>query len=58
MGDFDPPEYLVRVKEDYLKGGADFFRSFEPEDLLPEMDRLGVARAIIVVNSSEPSPRG
>ena len=57
MGDIELPEYLVRVKEDYLKGGADFFRSFEPEDLLPEMDRLGVARAIVTCTADAPSPR-
>ena len=57
MGDMDPPEYLIRVKEDYLKGGADFFRSFEPEDLVPEMDRLGVARAIVVLSCRAPSDR-
>ena len=48
MGDGPKPEFLVRVKEDYLKGGDDFFRSFEPEALLVEMDRLGVERAIVV----------
>ncbi len=57
MGDFDPPEYLIRVKEDYLKGGDGFFRSFEPEDLIPEMDRLGVERAIIVCNANAPTAR-
>ena len=57
MGDGDPPDYLIRVKEDYLKGGTDFFRSFEPEELIPEMDRLGVERAIIVMPASAPTPR-
>jgi len=57
MGDGEPPDYLIRVKEDYLKGGADFFRSFEPEELIPEMDRLGIERAIIVMTASAPSAR-
>jgi predicted TIM-barrel fold metal-dependent hydrolase len=57
MGDIEPPDYLIRVKEDYLKGGADFFRSFEPEELIPEMDRLGVERAIIVMSADDPNSR-
>lgn len=57
MGDVPPPEYLVRVKEDYLGGGDDFFRSFEPEELLPEMDRLGIERAIVTLSVGEPSAR-
>ena len=57
MGDMDPPDYLIRVKEDYLKGGDDFFRSFEPEELIPEMDRLGVERAIITSNANAPAAR-
>ena len=57
MGDMEPPDYLIRVKEDYLKGGDSFFRSFEPEDLIPEMDRLGIERAIVTLTASEPSER-
>ena len=57
MGDSAPAPYLVRVKEDYLKGGDDFFRSYEPDDLLPEMDRLGIERAIIVTSLDNPNPR-
>ena len=29
----EQPEYMVRVKEDYFKGGDDFFRSPELEEL-------------------------
>ncbi len=47
MGDGKPPEFLVRVKEDYLKQGDSFFRSYEPEELLPIMDELGVEKALI-----------
>lgn len=57
MGDQADTDYLVRVKEDYLKGGDDFFRSFEPEDLLPEMDRLGIERAIVTLSVDRPSER-
>ncbi len=47
LGDGEPPEWLVRVKEDYLKGGDDFFRSLEPDELLDVMDGLNVRRAIV-----------
>jgi len=57
MGEVEPPEYLIRVKEDYLKGGDNFFRSFEPEELLPEMDRLGIERAIVTLSADDPSER-
>jgi hypothetical protein len=55
MGDQADTDYLIRVKEDYLKGGDDFFRSFEPEELLPEMDRLGIERAIVTMSVDRPS---
>ena len=57
MGEQADVEFLKRVKEDYLKGGDDFFRSFEPGDLLPEMDRLGIERAIVTLNVAKPSER-
>ncbi len=47
MGDSKPPEYLVRVKEDYLKQGDSFFRSYDPPELLDLMDSLGVAKSVI-----------
>lgn len=57
MGEQAGLEHLVRVKEDYLKGGENFFRSFDPVDLLPEMDRLGIERAIVTVPADSPSKR-
>ncbi len=44
------PEYMVRVKEDYFKGGDDFFRSPELEELLEGMDANGVEKAILMTN--------
>ena len=34
MGEQKPPEWMVRVKEDYFKGGDSFFRSPELYELL------------------------
>ena len=56
MGDHAPPEFLVRVKEDYLHGDDDFFRSYDPPELLELMDELGVDKALIAGNTA-PSPR-
>jgi len=57
MGDETPPEYLVRVKEDYFKAGDAFFKSYEPDELIEEMDAAGVERAVITLDVSRPSER-
>jgi predicted TIM-barrel fold metal-dependent hydrolase len=57
MGDQIPPEFLKRVKEDYLKRGDEFFTSYEPDELLPIMDGLGVDRALIAHSPGEKTGR-
>ena len=47
LGDQKPPDWMVRVKEDYFKGGDSFFKSPELEELLDEMDEHGIERAIM-----------
>lgn len=42
------PEFMVRVKEDYFKGGDDFFKSPELPELLDGMDANGVAKGILL----------
>lgn len=42
------PEYMVRVKEDYFKGGDSFFRSPELGELVDAMDAQGVEKAILM----------
>ena len=42
------PEYMVRVKEDYFKGGDDFFKSPELGELLEGMDANGVEKAVLM----------
>ena len=44
------PEYMVRVKEDYFKGGDDFFRSPELDELVEGMDANGVEKAILMTS--------
>jgi len=51
MGDVKQPEWMVRVKEDYFKGGDSFFKSPELSELIDDMDAHGVARAILLTES-------
>ncbi len=48
MGEQKPPEWMIRVKEDTFKGGASFLASRELDEVLEEMDTLGVERAVIL----------
>lgn len=47
LGDQQPPDWMVRVKEDYFKGGDAFFKSPERIELLDRMDANGIERAIM-----------
>ena len=55
MGEQSPPEWLVRVKEDYFRGGDEFFRNLSPQELLADMDAVGVEKAILSIDVAEPS---
>jgi predicted TIM-barrel fold metal-dependent hydrolase len=48
LGDQQQPDWMVRVKEDYFKGGDSFFKSPELSELLDDMDTNGVERAILM----------
>jgi predicted TIM-barrel fold metal-dependent hydrolase len=50
MGDRPPPDWMIRVKEDYFKGGDSFFKSPELSELLDDMDANGVERAILLAS--------
>ena len=53
----EQPEFMVRVKEDYFKGGDSFFRSPELYELLDDMDANGVDRAILVTRAKATDDR-
>ena len=57
MGDQEQPEWMVRVKEDYFKGGRSFFESPELPKLLDDMDANGVARAILLARLGKKDDR-
>jgi predicted TIM-barrel fold metal-dependent hydrolase len=48
FGDVRQPEWMIRVKEDYFKGGDSFLKSPELPELLEDMDAQGVERAILI----------
>jgi predicted TIM-barrel fold metal-dependent hydrolase len=55
MGDMGMPDYLVRVAKDYLKqADDDFFRNYDPQEMLDIMDANGVERAIITCDVRKP----
>ena len=51
------PDWMVRVKEDYFKGGESFFKSPELNELLEDMDANGVERCILMTNLNTPQGR-
>ena len=57
MGDMKQPEWMVRVKEDYFKAGQSMFESRELNELLDEMDEMGVERAVLMTNMGRSSER-
>src|SRR5262245_13160867 len=57
MGDVKQPDWMVRVKEDYFKGGDSFFRSPDLAELLDDMDKNGVERAILLTSLAKSDDR-
>jgi predicted TIM-barrel fold metal-dependent hydrolase len=57
MGDTKPPEWMIRVKEDYFKAGSSFLRSPELAELLDDMDANGVERAILLTKIGKGADR-
>ena len=55
MGEQEPPEWLIRVKEDYFHGGDEFLKNIEVDALIEEMDAVGVEKAILGLDAARPS---
>ncbi len=51
------PEWMVRVKEDYFKGGDSFFTSPELNELVDSMDANGVERAVLITRGGATEDR-
>jgi predicted TIM-barrel fold metal-dependent hydrolase len=52
-----PPEWLIRVKDDYFKGDDSFLKQPEMQELLDDMDANNVERAILLAGSSDRDSR-
>ncbi len=57
LGDQVPPEWLVRVKEDYFKAGDSFLKSPELTELIDAMDAAGVERAVLMARVGDTESR-
>ena len=57
FGDRAHPDWMTRVKDDYFHAGDDMLASADLAALTDEMDRNGVARAILLTALDEPSTR-
>lgn len=56
LGGQPPPEWLVRVKDDYFKAGDDFLKDLTPAELVRQMDEAGVEKAVLSVQLDAPQP--
>lgn len=54
MGSIERPSWLIRVAEDYFNRTDQIFKDIEVEQLVDEMDALGVEKAIISTPSETP----
>jgi predicted TIM-barrel fold metal-dependent hydrolase len=57
MGSIERPEWLVRVAEDYFDRSAEIFKDISVEQLIDDMDRVGVEKCIITTNAEDPDRR-
>ena len=55
MAGLGRPEYLQRVAKDYFKKGEEFFKSYAVDEILEEMDRLEIEKAILTTDARRPS---
>lgn len=56
LGSADRPEWLVRVAEDYFKRSDEMFQDISVSELVDEMDRLNIRRAILSTRAVDPDP--
>lgn len=57
MGSTAQLGFMQRVKEDYFKGGDDFFRNIEADEMIAMMDRLGVEKVLLSCSAYKPMER-
>jgi predicted TIM-barrel fold metal-dependent hydrolase len=57
MGDVANLDYIKSVKKDYFRGDENFLKNIEPDELIGEMDRLNVEKALVTYSLEEPKQR-
>jgi predicted TIM-barrel fold metal-dependent hydrolase len=57
MGSIERPEWLVRVAEDYFDRSAEIFKDISVEQLIDDMDRVGVEKCIVTTSAEDPDRR-
>ena len=57
MGEQTPPDWLIRVKDDYFKADQSMLRSRELDEVVEEMDECNIERAVILGSAKGPSER-
>ncbi len=57
MGDVAHLGFMKAVKKDYFKGGDDFFRNIEADEMVEMMDKLGVEKVLLSCGSYKPNQR-
>ena len=50
MGAMVDTEFMVRVKEDYFKGGEDFFKNLTSDETIEAMDKAGVEKCLLTLD--------
>ncbi|UCE85119.1 MAG: amidohydrolase [Deltaproteobacteria bacterium] len=54
MGGLGRPEYLQRVAKDYFKKGEEFFKTFSVDEILDDMNRLEIEKAVLTTDPRHP----
>lgn len=61
MGALAGSDFIVRIKEDYFKGGEEFFKNIGADEMIATMDKAGVEKVLFRLRNPRypglPSPR-
>lgn len=55
FGELEQPTWMLKVRDDYFKGGASMYAQVELGALLDEMDEQGVEKAVLMYSMARPS---
>ncbi len=56
MGSAEKPDYLRRVAAEYFKRTEQIFKDFSVDEMLADMDRIGVETSVLSVRAENPDP--